>query len=459
MGGNIRRFVGVLLAVLIVVFAFSPPFYRIYQFPPEMWVMAGESNVFQATFPVTVSITSTRQQHVPWYKPLVAGNFVRTVASAPAETGNFLVRFKLFGAIPLRTVNVAVLPPLQVRPGGHSIGVVLHSHGVLVVGYSPVVSAAGQAVAPAKEANIAVGDTILAINSQPIHSDVQVADLIDAQGRAGQPAELLIKKGQEEQLVSVMPALCSETNRYRIGLFVRDSAAGVGTMTFYEPQSRLYGALGHVITDSDTNQPIDIEQGKIVAASVSGIQQGKRGHPGEKIGVFIDEDKVLGDIKNNTRFGIYGTLNSEMPNEAYPDPIPVASMSQVTEGPAEMLTVLDDQRIERFSIDIQKVNWQESPEGKGMVIKITDPRLLAKTGGIVQGMSGSPIIQNGRLIGAVTHVFVHDPTRGYGVFIDWMLMEGGLVPHAAENAVRRLFTFDSFFLCRLGNVFHMRKDM
>lgn len=460
MGGSIRRFIGVSLAALIIAFSLSPPFYRIYQFPPEMRVMAGETSVFQATFPVTVSIVSARQQHVPWYKSFLANNSTKAVTLTPAETGSFLVRFKLFGAIPLRTVNVAVLPPLQVLPGGHSIGVVLHSHGVLVVGYSPVITANGQALTPAKEANIAVGDTILMINGQPIHSDVQVADLIDAQGHAGQPAQLVVKRGGEELAVQVMPALCSETNRYRIGLFVRDSAAGVGTMTFYDQQSKLYGALGHVITDSDTNQPIDIEQGKIVAASVSGIQQGKRGHPGEKIGVFIDEDKVLGDIKNNTRFGIYGTLYGELPNEVYPTPIPVGSMSQVTEGPAEMLTVLDDQKIERFSIEIQKVNWQESPEGKSMVIKITDPRLLAKTGGIVQGMSGSPIIQNGKLVGAVTHVFVHDPTRGYGVFIDWMLMEGGLIPHTANTAVRRLFTFGSFFFAiTYGYIFHMRKDM
>jgi stage IV sporulation protein B len=320
-----------------------------------------------------------------------------------------------------------------------------------VVGHSPVQSSE-QSLTPAKDAGIAVGDVILSINGAPVQSDSQVAEIIDISGREHHPADILIKRGNSRINKSVTPILCSETKRYRIGLYVRDSAAGVGTLTFYEPETSTFGALGHVITDNDTNQPIDCDKGKIVMAMVSGIQQGKRGQPGEKIGVFIEEDHVLGNIRKNSQFGIYGELTGALPNQLYSEAIPVASMSHVKLGPAEILTVIDGQTIERFSIEIQKINLQEAPEGKGMVIKVTDPRLLEITGGIVQGMSGSPILQNGKLVGAVTHVFVHDPSKGYGCFVDWMLMESGLVPKNVKQTTRKLFTFS-------GRLFSIKKSI
>ena len=306
------------------------------------------------------------------------------------------VEFKLFGVIPLKTVEVDVLPSIKLIPGGHSIGVVLHSQGVIVVGYSPVPAGNVQKLTPAKDAGIAVGDVILSVNGLTVQSDSQLADIIDACGSAGLPAQVLLRRGEARSSVTVNPAFCSETMRYRIGLFVRDSAAGVGTLTFYEPNSNTFGALGHVIADNDTNQPIDCSQGKIVLATVSGIQQGKRGQPGEKIGVFIEEDQMLGNIQKNSQFGIYGELKKIPQNQLYSEAVAVATMSQIELGPAEMLTVVDGQNIERFSVEIQKINLQEAPESKGMVIKVTDARLLEKTGGIVQGMSGSPIYKTGK---------------------------------------------------------------
>jgi stage IV sporulation protein B len=365
----------------------------------------------------------------------------RPVSLQPVKLGKATLEFKLLGVIPVRTVQVDVLPAMKLVPGGHSIGVVLHSQGVIVVGNSPVQTSSGQSLTPAKDAGIAVGDVILSINGIPVESDAQVADLIDANGRAGKSVDMLIKRSDGRLTISLKAVLCNDTKRYRVGLFVRDSAAGVGTLTFYEPETHTYGALGHIITDSDTNQPIDCNQGKIVMATVSGIQHGKRGQPGEKIGVFIEEDQVLGNIQKNTQFGIYGQLAGSLPNQIYSEAVPVASMSQVQLGAAEMLTVVDGQTIEKFAIEIQKINMQESPEGKGLVIRVTDSRLLEKTGGIVQGMSGSPIMQNGKIIGAVTHVFVHDPAKGYGCFVDWMLMESGLAPRKERHAARKLFTF------------------
>jgi stage IV sporulation protein B len=442
MSGNSRRSAfGLLIAALIVAFCFSPQFRDIYQLPPHMRIIEGETASLNVAFPWTMTVS--QDQAVKIRSP--RAGFSRPVSLEPVSLGKATLEFRLLGLIPVRTVQVDVLPPLKLVPGGHSIGVVLHSQGVIIVGHSPVAGPDGQSRSPAKEAGIAIGDVILSINGVPVQSDSQVAEVIDASGRENRPVNLLVKRGVANLELSLRPAFCQDTKRYRIGLFVRDSAAGVGTLTFYEPETNTYGALGHIITDSDTNQPIDCHQGKIVLATVSGIQHGRRGQPGEKIGVFIEEDQVLGNIEKNTPFGIYGQLSAYPPQQIHSDGIPVASMSQVQLGAAELLTVVDGQTIERFAIEVQKINLQETPEGKGLVIKVTDPRLLERTGGIVQGMSGSPILQNGKIIGAVTHVFVHDPSRGYGCFVDWMLMESGLVPRREKQTARKLFTLSGRF--------------
>lgn len=434
-----RSVLGFCIAVLIVAFSCSPQFRNIYGLPPHMRIIEGETALFTVSFPLTVTVTDNFEQSIRIESPLPVYALSRPVSLEPLKLGKAMVEFKLFGFIPVRTVEVDVLPPIKLIPGGHSIGVVLHSNGVIVVGNSPVKTTDGHFLTPAKDAGINVGDIILSINGIPVQSDSQVAEIVDTSGQENHPLDILLKRNDERIQVTVNPVLCAETKRYRIGLFVRDSAAGVGTLTFYEPNSHIYGALGHIITDSDTNQPIDADQGKIVLATVSGIQQGRRGQPGEKIGVFIEQDQLLGDIQKNTQFGIYGRLNTLLENGLYKEAIPVASMNQIQTGNAEILTVVDGQTIEKFSIEIQKINLQDAPEGKGMVIKVTDPRLMEKTGGIVQGMSGSPIIQNGKIIGAVTHVFVHDPTKGYGCFVDWMLMESGIIPKKEKQTARKLF--------------------
>lgn len=438
-----RSLLGVCIAAVIIAFCFSPQFRTIYGLPPHMRVIEGEIASFDVTFPLTLTIRSNSEQGSRTHLPMSMGGPVRPVFLETVTLGNATIEFKLLGVIPIRTVEVDVLPAIKLLPGGNSIGVVLHSRGVIVVGNSPITNENEQQVNPAKDRGIQVGDVILSINGNLVQSDSQVAEIIDTSGKDEKDLDLVLKRGEEEFTVKLKPVLCNDTKRYRIGLFVRDSAAGVGTLTFYHPETRAYGALGHIITDSDTNQPIDCRQGRIVGAKVSGIQHGMRGQPGEKIGVFIEGDQLLGNIEKNTKFGIYGKINKEFSNELYPEAIPIASMNQIQTGHAEILTVVNGQEIERFTIEIQKINLQESPEGKGIVIKVTDPLLLEKTGGIVQGMSGSPIIQNGKIVGAVTHVFVHDPTRGYGCFIDWMLMESGVIPKGENKRVNEIFNFSS----------------
>jgi stage IV sporulation protein B len=204
-------------------------------------------------------------------------------------------------------------------------------------------------------------------------------------------------------------------------------------MTFYHPESKKYGALGHVISDMDTKKPILVDDGQIIRSTVTSIQKGANGNPGEKHARFSSEKEVIGDITRNSPFGIFGKLSKEMKNGIMDKPLPIALSHQVKEGPAKILTVVDNDEVQLFDIEIVSTVPQKFPATKGMVLKVTDPELLEKTGGIVQGMSGSPIIQDGKVVGAVTH----DPTSGYGVHIEWMLNEAGLDIYEGSSEERK----------------------
>ncbi len=321
-------------------------------------------------------------------------------------------------------------PAIEVIPGGHSIGVTLQTKGVLVVGYAPIMGEQDKESYPAKDSGIEVGDIILSINGTKAQNDFQVAQEIDKKCKQNLPINLEIKhKGQITQK-TIQPVYCSETQRYRIGLYIRDEAAGVGTLTFIDPITKTFGALGHVITDIDTNDQIELKDGKIVESSIYSIEKGKRGDPGEKIGTFMLESSFSGKINKNASSGIFGEWNGKINQPFYSFPIPIAWKSEIETGPAKIYTVIKDNQIEEFEIRIEKI-MQYRNDNKNMIIRITDPALLEQTGGIVQGMSGSPIIQNGKLVGAVTHVFVNDSTRGYGVFIEKMLSDSGVLTKAA----------------------------
>ncbi|MDD3654239.1 MAG: SpoIVB peptidase [Desulfotomaculaceae bacterium] len=324
---------------------------------------------------------------------------------------------------------------INVVPCGQSIGVLLHSQGVIVVGHYTIIDQTGNKVNPALDAGISVGDVILRIEGETIKSEGQVRDIITHAGTYSKTINFEVKHGDEVFSTKVYPAYCKETSQYRIGILIKDSAAGIGTLTFYEPGSMTYGALGHIITENGTQRPIDLIEGKIVGAKVQSIHPGKRGQPGEKVGSFQDDEgQISGTIVRNTKLGIFGKLQKPPLNTYANAAIPVAPANQIQCGPAEILTVLHDDQVERFNIQIIKLNLKSIQDGKGMIIKITDQRLLEQTGGIIQGMSGSPIIQDNKLVGAITHVLVNDPTRGYGVPAQWMLWESGLIPEETKIA-------------------------
>ena len=340
-----------------------------------------------------------------------------------AGSEKFEVSYKLFGIFPIRSGEVEVMKPMKLIPGGQSIGVTLQTKGVMVVGQAPVVDESGRKAFPAKEAGIEVGDILLKIDNQEVKTDQDVSNAVHLAGEQKGNVNVLFKHQDQILEKIIKPVFCVETGRYRMGLFVRDEAAGVGTLSFLDPVSKQYGALGHVITDADTNQKIEVSQGKIIASSIYAIEKGKRGHPGEKLGSFVSNSAFSGTIEKNTMTGIFGTMSGQVVNPYFNEPISVGWEAEVKVGPAKIYTVIQGEKIEEFNINIDRVMHNRT-DSKNMIVRVTDPRLLEVTGGIIQGMSGSPIIQDGKIIGAVTHVFVNDSQRGYGVFIQNMINEG-----------------------------------
>lgn len=351
------------------------------------------------------------------YSELTYGqNEAKPVASMP---GKFEMRLKLFGFLPVHRMMVNVVAPEKVIPGGQSIGILLHAEGVMVVGEAAI-EQRNIKIYPARQAGIAAGDIILQVNNNKVTNEIHLQNLIDSYGKQGETVNLLIKRGNKCREVNINPVLCNKTGRYRMGLFVKSNTAGVGTLTFYEPKTKTYGALGHIIADFGSGNQDNNASGKIVEATIKGIYPGKKGEPGEKLGVFRGKSDIIGNIKKNSECGIFGNLEKDLTNPYYNKPISIAMKYQIKEGSAKILTVLDKNKIEIFNIDILDILPGQT-QGKGMVIKVTDNDLIKRTGGIIQGMSGSPIIQDGRLVGAVTHVFINDPTKGYGVLVENML--------------------------------------
>lgn len=426
-----RQWAGVLLALSIVAFCFTPHFHNWVNFPSEVRIMAGSSYHLKMPLPIGMTVRadkaglSLNNREVLTDKLAVERG---DCALFSAEPGQVSLEFRLLDLLPLRRLNVQVVSPVEVVPSGHSVGVAIRAT-TMVVGYTSVKSNAGQ-TQPAKDAGFRLGDLVVMINNRHHPTVGVVAEEIERSGRNNQEIRFVVRREGQEHPIKVKPVMCSESGKYRIGLYVRDDAAGVGTLTFVDRQSGIFGALGHVITDVDTNRPLVIEDGRIMRSKVTSIDQGRTGHPGEKRSIIVDEHKVVGRFETNTSIGIFGEMLEDITEENIATP--VAMVDQVQVGPAQIWTVINGEKVEAFDIEIVRVIKQQYPGSKGLVLRVTDPRLLKQTGGIVQGMSGSPILQNGHLVGAVTHVFVNDPTKGYGVFAEWMIRESGLLEKREE---------------------------
>ncbi|PTQ51670.1 MAG: Stage IV sporulation protein B [Brockia lithotrophica] len=321
------------------------------------------------------------------------------------------------------------LPPssLRVHPGGISLGIKLQDEGLLVVGIKKIPTNDGHLVSPGEEARIHVGDRILMVDSVALERAELLGELVERAGAERRPLTLLVRSGEKVRTVQVHPVLDPEDNRYKLGLYVRDGASGIGTLTFVDPVSKRFAALGHVILDQDTREPIVPRGGSVSLSTVVSVERGAEGKPGAIRAIFSDGEKI-GNVEENTDFGVFGTLD-RLPEEiAHAPLVSLARVNEIAAGPAEILTVVEGRAVERFQIEVEGVDRERRPTTKGIVFRVTDPRLVERTGGIVQGMSGSPILQNGKLVGAVTHVFVGDPRKGYGVAAEWMWERGGFAP-------------------------------
>lgn len=414
-----RKIIGICLLVSLVFIGCYKPLREFISFPKQLVIFQNQDSkvsslpVFQtkSTDETIFTIASGRVSE-------------KTISVNAHQNGEADMVYELAG-LPVKKVNVKVLKDFKVIPGGQSIGVKLNAKGVLVVGHHLIQTEKGK-VSPGELAGVQVGDMITEINGKTIERMSDIAPFIHNSGKTGESLNLVLLRDGKYIRTKLTPQKDGGEQSYRIGLYIRDSAAGIGTMTFIHPESMKYGALGHVISDNDTKKPIQVEDGQIVRSTVTSIERGSNGDPGEKLARFSPDHEVIGNITTNSPFGIFGKLNTEMKNGIMDESLPIALSHQVKEGPAKILTVIDQDKVEAFDIEIVSTVPQKFPATKGMVVKITDKRLLEKTGGIVQGMSGSPIVQDGKLVGAVTHVFVNDPTSGYGVHIEWMLHEAGI---------------------------------
>lgn len=339
----------------------------------------------------------------------------RTVG-ANAGSGSRSVQLRLFGVLPLKTVWVQEVQPQTVMVSGAPFGIKLFSDGVMVVGFSDIYTDTGYEN-PAKSAGLHMGDTIHSVNGTAVSTNEDIQAQVENSG--GRPILVLYSRKGEEDSVYLTPVQDTTNGMWRVGMRVRDSSAGIGTLTYYDPASGAFAGLGHAVTDVDTGESIEVLSGQIVSVTITGVAKSSVGSPGELKGVL--SSATAGDIQGNDQTGVFGKLRDGMEDTFFGSAMPVANRQEVTVGEVTIYACLDGTTPGAYQAVIERISYSEATPNKNMILRITDEELLSQTGGIVQGMSGSPIVQNGRLVGAVTHVLVNDPTRGYAIFAENML--------------------------------------
>jgi len=329
------------------------------------------------------------------------------------------IEFKLFNLIPIKTQKVKIIKEDKVLVGGVAIGLVLKTDGVLVVGSSPITTIDGEKDV-VDDNLLQVGDIISQIENETVESVSSIAKIINKPENANRELVIKGKRKNKEFTTRLKPCYDIKTDNYKLGVWVRDDASGVGTLTYINSDNR-FGSLGHAICDGDTKTIISLKEGKLYNCNVMGVNKGVPGTPGEIKGLFMQGKNEQGLVEKNNDYGVFGTIKSDSNLLKDLKEMDIGSRIAVKPGKAHIRCCLDGSTIDTYDVEIIKTNYQNYSNDKSMVIRVTDSRLIEKTGGIIQGMSGSPIIQNGKLVGAVTHVFINDPTKGFGVYIDWML--------------------------------------
>lgn len=322
----------------------------------------------------------------------------------------------LFGVIPVGKINAMSTDRKYVAVGGDIIGIRMYTEGLLVVGVEDVATQEGS-VSPGRDCGITEGDIITQVNDEIVLSSNDFINAVNAS--KGDNISVTVDRNGKIYYYSLKPVYSEAEGKYRCGLWLRDSTAGIGTLTFTDVQTGMFACLGHAVCDSDTGAVLPVGEGDILTASVSGCTPGEKGTTGQIKGSFTNN--VIGKLYDNNEFGVYGMLSGDIYTDG--ELYPVASQSEIRTGNAQIISTVTQDGKKTYDIEIEKITYSNEKTSRSMVIRVTDPELLELTGGIVQGMSGSPIIQDGMLVGAVTHVFLNDPEKGYAIFAETMLGE------------------------------------
>lgn len=348
---------------------------------------------------------------------LISSHVVSVSAKDDNDFDKYIINYKLFNLFNIKKLKVNVVDPDRYFAGGETLGFSLQSQGVILIGGNYILSKNG-IERPFENSGLKTGDIITKIDGIEINNVEDISKIL--KNFEGGSVSLTVTRSGETFEVEISPALDSMTNTYKLGLWVKEDAVGIGTLSFVNATTKRFGSLGHSINDSETNECIKVSGGNIYESKILGIKKGKSGKAGELIGTF-NRENVIGTVDKNCEYGVYGFVDSVETITKNKTAVDIGGRLSAKPGKAQILTCLDGDEIKAYDIEIIKTNFQSACNEKSMVLRVTDKNLIAKTGGIVQGMSGSPIIQDGKLIGAVTHVFVNDATKGFGIYIDWML--------------------------------------
>lgn len=407
--------------LLMLIVALTMTFFVI---PGRITVLTGEDYTLSIRVPLQAycnsRILTVSSSHTKTANGLEKPYIIKATEEGVAE-----LDLRIFGIIPFKTVQVRSIENQKVIASGAPIGIKLKTNGIIIINISGVVLKDGSRVVPAETAGLLTGDILKTAGGKELHSISDLINVIKSSG--GAPIEITYNRHNTDYRTTITPVKSEEDGEYRLGIWVRDSSAGIGTLTYIDPRSNIYGALGHGINDVDTGSLLQVGSGSLLESSIEGIRKGMKGSPGELEGDFLNNPRVVGDIRLNCDFGIFGRIDDKKMNKKWGRIIEIGPHSTVKLGKATILACINKDKVEEFDIEIIRIARADLSSSKNMVLRITDQRLLDSTGGIVQGMSGSPIIQDGRLIGAVTHVFINDPMRGYGVFIESMLDKSNML--------------------------------
>ncbi len=387
--------------------------------PDKIWIEKGEEENFDFHLPVIGEMEQRGLEVFGNQSPAVEKDKIKldlneSFSLKSQEQGSYSMTCRLFGMFHIKEVAVEVVEKAKVVPCGIPVGIYVKTDGILIIGTGTVTGIDGMNYEPAENL-VKSGDYVKTVDEQVIENKEDLIEKINQS--QGNPVVLGILRGEEYIQLKLQPVQVSE-DEYKLGIWVRDDLAGVGTLTFYDEQGN-YGALGHPVSDLDTGTKVSMGEGTLYEAEVAGITKGEKGNPGEIAGVITYlEQYRLGTVEENTNVGIYGNLEKAPQKVEGENYFSVGQKQEIEEGEASIISTVSGERRE-YSIVITDIDYNS--ENKGILFQVTDPELLNLTGGIVQGMSGSPIIQNGKVIGAVTHVFVQDASKGYGIFIENML--------------------------------------